>query len=149
MQAVADAWLDQIESNLKSVYVSRKGRPNATDCGTISPASTGTFVRMAYPLNAEFLTIRAGDTQFQFVGKSSPGARIWLKQSVVPQQDPFRLTGEKSTERSKSFDDSTGVSTTEAKTTVTVACDEALYYDNALQHLNAVSAMFVQKMQAR
>src|SRR5512137_829727 len=104
MQAVADAYLDRIEADLRAAgmeivpyeelaandlykkftakydtgirvvsrevpaagkggtisetvaFVSPRGRPFAPDCGTISPASTSTFVRMSYPLNAEFLT---------------------------------------------------------------------------------------------
>lgn len=157
------------------IYVSPELRPFATDCGTISPASTGTFVRMAYPLDAEFLTIsgvvdlgiskasggllrgakaeidflqhiRAGDTQFQFIGKSGPGARIWLKQSVIPQQDPFRPTGEVTTDHSGSgnlLGTSTTLTTTKSEK---VEFDEALYFDNALKHLTAVHRMFLQKI---
>lgn len=224
MQAVADAWLEQMEADLKAagyellpyeqlaandlfknfaskydigiregsregnnnqkgvtgesiVYVSPKGRPFATDCGTISPASTGTFVRMSYPLDAEFLTvsgvvdmgeanasggllrgarasvdyaqhIRAGNSQFQFVGKMGPGARVWLKQSIVPQRDPFTL-GAATTRHSGSANDLTGSITLTDATTRQVTFDEALYYDNALKHLVAMHRMFIQKMSAK
>ena len=224
MQVVADAWLDQIEADLKAagyevlpyeqlagndifrkfaakydegirlgestglsnskgetsemvVYVSPKGRPFATDCGTISPASTGTFVRMAYPLEAEFLTIsgvvdlgqakakggllrgakaevdflqhiRAGDTQFQFVGKSGPGARVWLKQSIVPQEDPFKATGKVTTERSGSAS-ITGATTSTVSTSTEISFNEDLYFDNATKYLNAAHRMFLQKMQGK
>jgi hypothetical protein len=76
------------------------------------------FVRMSDPLNAEFLTgnavidlgqasaggklleqakadmqlleyLPAGESQYQIVGKMGPGARLWLKPSIVPQQNPF------------------------------------------------------------
>lgn len=162
------------ETSETLVYVSPKLRPFATDCGTISPASTGTFVRMAYPIDAEFLTIsgvvdlgtakasggllrgasadvdflqhiRAGDTQFQFIGKSGPGARVWLKQSVIPQQDPFRPTGKVTTERSGSGD-AFGNTTQSVETSTEVSFDEKLYFDNALQYLTAVHRMFLQKM---
>lgn len=224
MQAVADAWYDRLEADLKVagyellpyeqlaandlfkgfaakyeqgvregarggsnnskgdtgetvVYVSPKGRPFAPDCGTISPASTGTFVRMAYPLDAEFLTvsavvdlgeakasggllrgaradvdyvqhIRAGDSQFQFIGKMGPGARVWLKQSIVPQRDPF-TQGAASTERSGSYDAASGATTTSTETVQQVGFDETLYYDNALEHLVAMHRMFIARMRAK
>jgi hypothetical protein len=70
MQAVADDWLAQYDQGIRVgersdgayassskgftsesvVYVSPKGRPFAIDCGTISPVSTSTFVRMSYPM---------------------------------------------------------------------------------------------------
>jgi hypothetical protein len=223
MQVVADAWLEQIEADLKAmgielvpydqlasndlfkkfaakydtgirvgardlgnnkkgdageaaVYVSPKGRPFAPDCGQISPASTGTFVRMAYPLDAEFLTVsavidmgqakssggllrgasadidyaqylRAGDSQFQFVGKSGPGARLWLKQSIVPAINPFTL-GEASTTRkteaNTSYDGTTTVERT-ATTSRAIGFDEDLYYRNAAQALTAMHRMFLEK----
>jgi hypothetical protein len=224
MQAVADAWYDQLEADLKAagyelvpyeqlagndlfqkfsakyeqgvregarsdtnnskggtgetvVYVSPKGRPFAPDCGTISPASTSTFVRMAYPLDAEFLTvsavvdlgearasgglmhgaaadvdyvqhIRAGDSQFQFIGKTGPGARIWLKQSIVPQNDPFTL-GATSTQRSGAYDAASEATTMTTSSAQQVGFDEALYYDNALKHLAAMDRMFIAKMQVK
>ena len=66
----------------------------------------GREVELAFAVVAEVLRgaraevdflqhIRAGDTQFQFVGKTGPGARVWLKQSVIPQQDPFTVGGAK------------------------------------------------------
>jgi hypothetical protein len=224
MQAVADAWLEQMESDLKAagydilpydqlatndlfrdfaakyesgiregsradnnnqkgstgeavVFVSPRGRPFAPDCGTISPASTGTFVRMSYPLDAEFLTIsgvidlgdakatggllrgasasvehvqyiRAGDSQFQFIGKMGPGARVWLKQSIVPARDPFSL-GATSTENTGSYDAATKTTTMTTTTAQAVGFDETLYYDNALTYLVAMHRMFLQKMSAR
>jgi hypothetical protein len=224
MQAVADGWLQQIETDLAAlgievlpyeqlaandvfkkfaakydtgvrsgdrdtpngnkkgdvgeyvVYVSPKGRPFATDCGQISPQSTGTFVRMAMPLNAEFLTIsavidmgvtkatggilhgasasldyaqylRAGDSQFQFVGKTGPGARVWLKQSIVPQQNPFVMGGASSDFDRKVNERPGGTTTTELTTTrsQSVSVDEDLYYRNAAEALNAMHRMFLQK----
>lgn len=159
------------------VYVSPKGRPFAPDCGTISPASTGTFVRMAYPLNAEFLTVsavvdlgtaratggllrgaraevdfaqhvRAGDTQYQFVGKTGPGARVWLKQSLVPQQDPFTLGEKGKTVRTGSAEIS-GATTTQEVTSQQVALDEDLYYRNAAELLAAAHRMFMTRIAAR
>ena len=228
MQAVADGWLQQIETDLAAlgievlpyeqlagndvfkkfaakydsgirfgardtddgnkkgdtgetvIYVSPKGRPFATDCGQISPQSTGTFVRMAIPLNAEFLTIsavvdlgvtkasggllrgaraemdyaqhlRAGDSQFQFVGKTGPGARVWLKQSIVPQQDPFLLGGSSSDFDRKVNETPGGSTTTELSTTrsQTVSVNEDLYYRNAAEALNAMHRMFLQKFPAK
>ena len=219
MQAVADAWLEQIETDFRaagievvpyeevaanalfqkfsakydkgirvgvssdrnnqkgdtaetSVYVSPKGRPFAMDCGTISPASTSTFVRMAYPLNAEFLTIsgvvdmglakatggllrgakvdidyvqylRAGDSQFQFIGKMGPGARLWLKQSIVPQQDPFTLGAVEKGDTEKTTDDLSGITTRTTGTTQTISMDEDLYYRNAAEALRAMHQMFL------
>jgi hypothetical protein len=160
------------------VYVSPKGRPFAPDCGTISPASTGTFVRMAYPLNAEFLTIsavidmgtvrasgglirgakaeveyaqhlRAGDSQYQFVGKTGPGARVWLKQSIVPAQDPFATGAAGKTERSGSYDAGSGTTTTQSTTTQQVSFDEQLYYRNASEHLAAMHRMFMTRIAAK
>lgn len=225
MQAVADAWLAQIEADLAAkgievlpyeqlaanevfkkfaakydtgirsgardtpdgnkkgdvgeyvIFVSPKGRPFATDCGQISPQSTGTFVRMAMPLNAEFLTIsavidmgvtkatggilhgasasldyaqylRAGDSQFQFVGKTGPGARVWLKQSIVPQQNPF-VTGGTTSDFNKEVRESPlGTTTTELSTTKsqTVTVDEDLFYRNAAEALTAMHRMFLEKL---
>ncbi len=219
MQAIADAWLEQIEADFRaagievvpyeeiaanalfqkfsakydqgirvgtstnrnnqkadtsetSVYVSPKGRPFAMDCGTISPASTGTFVRMAYPLNAEFLTIsgvvdmglakstggllrgaradidyvqylRAGDSQFQFIGKTGPGARVWLKQSIVPQQNPFTLGEVEKGDTEKTTDDLSGITTRTTATAQTISLDEDLYYRNAAEALRAMHQMFL------
>lgn len=159
------------------IFVSPKGRPFATDCGQISPQSTGTFVRMAMPLNAEFLTIsavidmgvskatggilhgasasldyaqylRAGDSQFQFVGKTGPGARLWLKQSIIPQANPF-VMGETSSDFNREVKESPlGTTTTEMSTTSsqTVTVDEDLYYGNAAESLAAMHRMFLQKL---
>jgi hypothetical protein len=226
MQALADAYLDRIEADLRAAgieivpheelaandlyrkftakydtgirtavretpaakggsvgeavaYVSPRGRPFAPDCGTISPASTSTFVRMSYPLNAEFLTgsavidlgqasaggkffeqakadmklleyLRAGESQYQFVGKMGPGARLWLKQSIVPQQTPF-IVGEAQTgEMTKTTESSaagTEVTTTRStETTRTVQFDEALYYENAARMLEAMHRIFMTKI---
>jgi hypothetical protein len=229
MQAVADAYLDRIEADLRAagieivpyeelaandlyqkftakydtgirvdsretpaakggaagevvVFVSPRGRPFAPDCGTISPASTGTFVRMSYPLNAEFLTgsavidlgqasaggkffeqakadmqfveyLRAGDSQYQFVGKTGPGARLWLKQSIVPQQNPFTVGAEQQGETTKTTESSaagTEVTTTRStETTRSVEFNESLYYDNAVKMLEAMHGIFMTKIAPR
>ncbi len=160
------------------VYVSPRGRPFAPDCGTISPASTSTFVRMSYPLNAEFLTgsavidmgqataggklfeqakagvkfleyLRAGDSQYQFVGKTGPGARLWLKQAIVPAQNPFVVGEEQHGETTRTTEsEMTGASTTtrSTETTRSVSFDEALYYDNAGRMLEAMHRMFMLKV---
>ncbi|MCC7258721.1 MAG: hypothetical protein IT486_10170 [Gammaproteobacteria bacterium] len=157
------------------VYVSPRGRPFAPDCGTISPASTSTFVRMSYPLNAEFLTgsavidmsqakaggrffeqakadvqfleyLRAGESQYQFVGKTGPGARLWLKQSIVPVQNPFTVGEERKGDTTTTTEsEMTGRSTTtrSSETTRSVSFDEALYYDNAGRMLEAMHRMFM------
>lgn len=227
MQAIADALMDGIESDLKAVgidivpyeelmandlykkftakydtgiraawrpvaagkggsasehviFVSPRGRPFAPDCGTISPASTSTFVRASYPLNAEFLTgsavidfgtvkaggklwesaqasidyvqhLRAGESQFQFVGKMGPGARIWLKQSIVPPQSPF-VIGESTTgERTKTTESGmTSASTTYSQSTSrSVEFNETLYFENASRSLEAMRKLFMQKIGAR
>lgn len=157
------------------VYVSPRGRPFASDCGTISPASTGTFVRMSYPLNAEFLTgsavidlgqasaggkffeqakadmqfleyLRAGDSQYQFVGKTGPGARLWLKQSIVPKQNPFTVGEEQKGETTKSKDSISGTTTRSTATTRSVTFDEGMYYDNAAKMLEAMHRIFMTKI---
>lgn len=163
-------------------YVSPRGRPFAPDCGTISPASTGTFVRMSYPLNAEFLTgsavidlgqasaggkffeqakadmqlvehLRAGDSQYQFVGKTGPGARLWLKQSIVPQQNPFTVGAAQKGETTKTTESNvagTEVTTTRStETTRSVTFDESLYYDNAAKMLEAMHGIFMTKIAAQ
>jgi len=160
-------------------YVSPRGRPFAPDCGTISPASTGTFVRMSYPLNADFLTgsavidlgqasaggklfeqakadmllleyLRAGESQYQFVGKTGPGARLWLKQSIVPQQNPFTVGEAKTGATTKTTESNiagTEVTTTRStETTRTVQFDEALYYDNAARMLEVMHRIFMTKI---
>lgn len=224
MQAVADAYLDRIEADLKAagieivpdaelaanelyakftakydtgirlgsrevpaakggtvsegvVYVSPRGRPFAPDCGTISPASTGTFVRASYPLNAEFLTgsavidlgqataggklfqqakadlkfveyLRAGESQYQFVGKMGPGARLWLKQSIVPQRNPFAIDAGSAQTTNSSEKDDDGKTYTSA-TSSTGRFDESLYFDNATQMLAAMHRIFMLKIAAR
>lgn len=160
------------------VYVSPRGRPFASDCGTISPQSTGTFVRMSYPLNAEFLTgsavidlgkasaggklfaqakadiqlaefLRPGESQYQFVGKMGPGARLWLKQAIVPANNPFAMgeVGEavKTTTTEDVGIDRT-VTTRSTSSSQSVAFDEALYYDNAARSLEAMHRMFMLKV---
>jgi hypothetical protein len=159
------------------VYVSPRDRPFAPDCGSISPSSTATFVRMSYPLNAEFLTgsavidlgqataggkifeqakanldlleyLRAGESQYQFVGKTGPGARLWLKQSIVPGQNPFTVgdpqTGATVKTTESGMTSSTTTRSTEA--TRTVSFDEALYYENATKMLEAMHRMFMLKL---
>lgn len=228
MQAVADGWLAQIESDFRAagidivpyeeltanelfkkysakydqgirvgersdgayassskgftsesvVYVSPKGRPFAIDCGTISPVSTSTFVRMSYPMNAEFLTIsavidmgtakasggllrgaranvdfiqhlRAGDSQFQFIGKMGPGTRLWLKQSIVPQNDPFTVGTKSKGEFKGSADDLTNTTTLTTTSAQSVAFNEDLYYRNAADALRAMHQMFLFYMTSR
>lgn len=229
MQAVADAYLDRIEADLRAAgieivpyeelaandlyqkftakydtgirtavretpaakggtigeavaYVSPRGRPFAPDCGTISPASTGTFVRMSYPLNAEFLTgsavidlgqasaggklfaqakadmqlleyLRAGESQYQFVGKMGPGARLWLKQSIVPPQNPFVVgeakTGETTTTTEESADGTEVTTTRSTETTRTVQFNEDLYYENAARMLEAMHRIFMTRIAAQ
>jgi hypothetical protein len=226
IQAVADAYLDRIEADLRAAgieivpyeelaandlykkftakydtgirvvnretpaakggsigefvaFVSPRGRPFAQDCGTISPASTGTFVRMSYSLNAEFLTgsavidlgqasaggklfeqakadmqllehLRAGDSQYQFVGKMGPGARLWLKQSIVPQQNPFVVGAAQKGETTKTKESNMiGTETTTTRSTETtrsVDFDEGLYYDNAAKMLEAMHRIFMTKI---
>jgi hypothetical protein len=222
MQAVADAYLDRIEADLRAAgieivpyeelaandlykkftakydtgirvvsretpaakggtvgevvaYVSPRGRPFAPDCGTISPASTGTFVRMSYPLNAEFLTgsavidlgqasaggkyfeqaradlqfveyLRAGDSQYQFVGKTGPGARLWLKQSIVPRRNPFTVGAAQTGETTKTRDSIAEATTRSTETTRSVTFDESLYYDNATKMLEAMHGIFMTKI---
>lgn len=155
-----------------AVYVSPKGRPFAVDCGTISPISTSTFVRMSYPMNAEFLTVsavidlgqarasggllrgaradidmvqhlRAGDSQFQFIGKMGPGTRLWLKQSIVPPQNPFNVGAEASKDFKGSTDDQGRSLTLTTTTTRSVGFDEDLYYRNAAESLRAMHQMFI------
>ena len=229
VQAVADAYLDRIEADLRAagieivpyeelaandlyqkftakydtgirtatrevpaakggaageavVYVSPRGRPFAQDCGTISPASTSTFVRMSYPLNAEFLTgsavidlgqasaggklfeqakadvqfleyLRAGESQYQFVGKTGPGARLWLKQSIVPAQNPFVVGDPQKGETTKTTESNAGgtrVSTTRSTvTTQSVEFNEGLYYENASKMLEAMHRIFMTKIVAK
>lgn len=157
------------------IYVSPRGRPFAPDCGTISTQSTGTFVRMSYPLNAEFLTgsavidlgtasaggkifeqakadiqfgeyLRPGESQYQFVGKMGPGARLWLKQAIVPAQNPFTMGAVGDAVKSKTKDDD-GI-TRKVSTSQSVSFDEALYYDNAARCLEAMHRMFMLKVAA-
>lgn len=160
------------------VYVSPRGRPFAPDCGTISPQSTGTFVRMSYPLNAEFLTgsavvdigkasaggkifaqakadvqfaefLRPGESQYQFVGKMGPGARLWLKQAIVPVNNPFTPGEVGEAVKSKTTEDvgiNTTVTTRSTSTEQSISFDEALYYDNAVRSLEAMHNMFMLKV---
>jgi hypothetical protein len=163
-------------------YVSPRGRPFAPDCGTISPISTSTFVRMSYPLNTEFLTgsavidlgqasaggksfeqakadmqlleyLRAGESQYQFVGKTGPGARLWLKQSIVPQRNPFSVGAAQTGETTKTTESNaagTEVTTTRSKeTTRSVEFNEGLYYDNAVKMLEAMHGIFMTKITPR
>lgn len=162
------------------VYVSPRGRPFAPDCGTISPQSTGTFVRASYPLNAEFLTgsavidlgtasaggkffeqakadvqfaeyLRPGESQYQFVGKMGPGARLWLKQAIVPAKNPFTVGAVGDAVKSKTTEDvgiNTTVTTRSTSTSQSVSFDEALYYDNAARSLEAMHRMFMLKVTA-
>lgn len=221
MQAIADAYLDRIETDLKAagieivpyeelsandlyrkftekydtgirvvsreapsakggsvgedvVFVSPRGRPFAPDCGTISPQSTGTFVRMSYPLNAEFLTgsavidlgqssaggrffeqakadvkfvqhLRAGQSQYQFVGKTGPGARLWLKQSIVPVQNPFAVEASTAT-TTHSTETNLDGTTRSTATTQAVAFDRNLYYENSVKLLETMHRIFMTKI---
>lgn len=160
------------------VSVSPKQRPFARECASINPATTGTFVGIAYKLDAEILTasavidlgqakagggflgrakadiefaqfVRAGESQYQFVGKTGPGARIWLKQSIVPAQNPFQPGEKSATERSGSYDAASGRTTTSESSSQAIGFDEDLYYRNAQQHLGAMHRLFMTRMPAR
>lgn len=160
------------------IFVSPRGRPFAPDCGTISPQSTGTFVRASYDVDAEFLTgsavidlgkataggrffkqakadlqyaefLRPGESQYQFIGKSGPGARLWLKQAIVPPKNPFTMGAVGEAEKTKTTED-VGVNATQTTRTTTttqsVSFDETLYYDNASRALEAMHRMFMLKV---
>ncbi len=160
------------------VTVSPKDRPYAADCASISPSDTGSFVRLAYPLNAEMLTVsavidmgvpkasggflgraaadvdyaqfvRGGDSQYQFVGKTGPGARIWLKQSIVPQQNPFTRGATTQGERTGDYNAGSGTTRTEQGSSVSISFNEALYYDNASQYIGAMHQLFMTKLAAK
>lgn len=157
------------------VYVSPKGRPFAPDCGTVSPASTSTLVRMSYPLNAEILTIsavidmgqaqasggllrgaradirfsqflREEDSQFQFVGKMGPGTRLWLKQPIVPASNPFAMGASTSTGLKGERDDLSGTTTLSTGSSTQVGFDADAYYRNAADSLQAMHRMFLARM---
>jgi hypothetical protein len=130
---------------------------------------------MAYPLNAEFLTIRgvvdmgqatasggllrgaradiryaeflrAGDSQFQFVGKAGPGARVWLKQSIVPRENPFVLGDEVKGQLEFSSDTLGTTTSTSQETTRQTSFDEGLYFRNAAAVLQAMHRMFLARI---
>jgi hypothetical protein len=134
---------------------------------------------MSYPLNAEFLTgsavidlgqasaggklfeqakadmqlleyLRAGESQYQFVGKMGPGARLWLKQSIVPQQNPFTVGAARKGETTKTTEsDVAGTQVTTTRSTATtrsVDFNEVLYYDNAARMLEAMHRIFMTKI---
>jgi hypothetical protein len=44
---------------------------------------------------------RARDSQYPFVSKTGPGARPWLKQSIVPVQSPFTVGAGQKVETTK------------------------------------------------
>jgi hypothetical protein len=161
--------------NKSVVTVNPKGRPYAADCASISPSDTIGFLRLSYPLHAELLTVaavidmgipkasggflgrasadrqcaqfvRASDSQYQFIGKSGPGARIWLKQSIVPPQDPF-TTGEKvAGDRSGQYNTGSGTTLSQRGSGTTIAFDERLYFDKAAGYLAAMHRLSMTRL---
>ena len=93
--------------------------------------------------------MRAGDSQYQFVGKTGPGARIWLKQSIVPQQNPFTRGATTQGERTGDYNAGSGTTQTEQGSSVSISFNEALYYDNAIQHIAAMHQLFMTKLSAK
>ena len=87
------------------------------------------------------------------VGKMGPGARLWLKQSIVPQQNPFVVGVAQTGERTKTTETSaagTEVTTTRStETTRSVEFNESLYYDNAVKMLEAMHGIFMTKIAPR
>jgi hypothetical protein len=93
-----------------------------------------------------------GETQFHFTGIPQPlYLRAWLKQALVPAQNPFAVGAAASEgltmERSNALNHET--TTITSGSSAEVRFDPQLYYDNAAANLQALTAMFLATLKSR
>lgn len=86
-------------------------------------------------------------TAVQFMNKGGFGS-YWLKQAIVPAQNPFKVGGSGAIQRSGDYNPVSERYTTVTTQSTTVDADHALWGTNADSHLKALSHMFVAALQA-
>jgi hypothetical protein len=71
------------------------------------------------------------------------GGTLWLKQAIVPAQNPFTEAGKGEVKRSGEYDDLKGSSTTTTTQSTTIDADHELWVRNANAHMKALVDMYV------
>lgn len=71
------------------------------------------------------------------------GVTYWLKQSIVPAQNPFTEGGTGAVKRSGEYNELSGETTTKTETEIKVDADHGLWGSNAESHMKALASMYV------
>jgi hypothetical protein len=95
----------------------------------------------------EYVVPGANDTGVQFMNKGGFGS-YWLKQAIVPAENPFKVGGSGSIQRSGDYNPVSERYTTVTTQSTTVDADHVLWGSNAESHLKALSHMFVAALQS-
>lgn len=163
----------------RAVVISAKGRPFSTDCRMQNPSTTGARVQLSYQLKDVYLLavntlvdfarartngrwsgakadldyaqfIVPGATQYHFTGIMQPlYLNLWLKQAIVPSQNPFAAGAERQTGTSTTASVDGSQATRTATSATDVGYDADLYYGNAASHLAAMNEMFLAVLKAQ
>jgi hypothetical protein len=90
----------------------------------------------------QFLSPGPNDNGIQFMNKGGFGS-YWLKQAIVPAQNPFREGGKGEVKRSGEYDLWSGRTTTTVTQATTIDADHELWGANAENHLKALADLYV------
>ncbi len=90
----------------------------------------------------EYLPPGGNDNGVQFMNKGGFGS-YWLKQAIVPAQNPFKEGGTGTVKRSGDYDVLSGRTTTTAEQATTIDADHELWGTNAESHMKALSKLYV------
>jgi hypothetical protein len=83
------------------------------------------------------------------VFNNGSGATYWLKQSLVPAENPFKEGGTGAVKRSGEYNDLSGESTRTTETEIKVDADHDLWFRNAEALTKSLSAMYVAKLKGQ
>jgi len=95
----------------------------------------------------EYFPPGGNDNGVQFMNKGGFG-NYWLKQAIVPAQNPFKEGGTGAVKRTGDYDVASGRTTTETTQSTTIDADHELWGTNAESHMKALGAMYVQALRA-
>lgn len=95
----------------------------------------------------EYLVPGPNDNGVQFMNNRGFGS-LWLKQAIVPAQNPFKEGGKGEIKRSGEYDLFSGRTTTTVTQSTTVDADHELWGSNATSHMKALSGLYVAALQS-
>jgi hypothetical protein len=94
----------------------------------------------------QHLSPGVGNSYIEISGKG--GGMLWLKQAIVPAQNPFTEGGKGEVKRKGEYDWLTGRSTTTTSQATTVDADHELWLSNADSHMKALAEMYAAALAA-